>query len=150
MTDNIKIIPIGSDHAGFSLKKYLTEKLTKEGYQLEDYGTSSEDSVDYPDYIHPVASSVNNGKYEKGIVICGSGQGANMVANKYPAVRSALCWDIEQAQITRRHNDANVLALPGRFIDFDVAVEAVKIFMNTEFEGGRHQRRIDKISELAE
>ena len=148
MTDIKNIIPIGSDHAGFELKKYLVEKLEKEGFELKDFGTHSEESVDYPDFIHPVSSAVNSGTYNKGIVICGSGQGANMVANKYAGVRSALCWDIEQAGLTRQHNNANVLALPGRFIDFDVAVEAVKVFMHTDFEGGRHQRRIDKISEL--
>ncbi len=150
MTDKKSIIPIGSDHAGFELKTYLIDTLSREGFVFEDFGTHSTDSVDYPDYIHPVASAVNAGTYEKGIVICGSGQGANMTANKYPGIRSALCWDLEQARLSRQHNNANILALPGRFIDFDVAAEAVKIFMHTAFEGGRHSRRVEKISKLTD
>lgn len=142
------VIPIGSDHAGFKLKKHLIDTFKNSEYNLKDNGAFSEDSVDYPDFIHPVASSVNKGIYLKGIVICGSGQGANMTANKYPGVRSALCWDVEQARLSREHNDANILALPGRFIDFDLAVEVVKVFMSTDFEGGRHQRRIEKVSQL--
>ena len=107
--------------------------------------TYSEDSVDYPDFIHPVASKINDASYYMGIIICGSGQGASMTANKYPHVRAGLCWDMEQARLTRLHNNANIIALPGRFIDFDLAVEMVITFLNTEFEGGRHQKRIDKI-----
>ncbi len=145
MSEKSNIIPIGSDHAGYKLKQYLIETLSVEGFEFKDYGTYSEDSVDYPDFIHPVASSVNNGEFERGIVICGSGQGANMTANKHPEIRSALCWDLEQAKLSRQHNDANIIALPGRFINFDTAVEMVKIFFNTKFEGGRHKRRIDKI-----
>jgi ribose 5-phosphate isomerase B len=145
MSENSRIIPIGSDHGGFELKQYLIENLSEEGYKFKDFGTYSTESVDYPDYIHPVAKSVNDGVYEKGIVICGSGQGANMTANKHQKIRSALCWDTEQAKLTREHNNANIIALPGRFVNFDTAVEMVKIFFNTEFEGGRHQVRIDKI-----
>jgi ribose 5-phosphate isomerase B len=139
-------IPIGSDHGGYLLKKYIVDKLAEKGYLFEDFGTYSEESVDYPDFIHPVAKAVNDGVFTKGIVICGSGQGANMTANKYPEVRSALCSDVEQTVLTRRHNDANILALPGRFINFDLAVEMVKVFFSTDFEGGRHSSRIEKMS----
>ncbi len=145
MSENSSIIPIGSDHGGFELKQYLIKNLSEAGYKFKDFGTYSTESADYPDYIHPVAKSVNDSIYEKGIVICGSGQGANMTANKYQKIRSALCWDIEQAKLTREHNNANIIALPGRFVNFDTAVEMVKIFFNTGFEGGRHQMRIDKI-----
>jgi len=145
MSVKSKIIPIGSDHAGFELKQYLIDKLTEKGYEFNDYGTYSDESVDYADFIHPVAKSVNDGEYEKGIVICGSGQGANMTANKHQKIRSALCWNKEQAKLSRQHNNANIIALPGRFVNFDTAVEMTDIFFNTEFEGGRHQRRIEKI-----
>lgn len=148
MFDKKLEIPIGSDHGGYEMKQYLIAHLTKEGYTLIDFGTHSSDSVDYPDFIHPVAERINDGKNEFGIVICGSGQGANMTANKYPKVRSALLWDIEQAQLTRKHNDANIIALPGRFLNFDLAVEIVKAFLNENFDGGRHQVRIDKIPKL--
>jgi len=145
MTAEHNIIPIGSDHGGYALKKYLIEKLSNEGFQFNDFGTHSEESVDYTDFVHPVAKAVDSGNFEKGIVICGSGQGANMTANKYQNVRSALLWDLEQTQLTRMHNDANIIALPGRFIDFDLAVEMIKVFFTTEFEGGRHMKRIEKI-----
>ena len=145
MFDKSWEIPIGSDHGGFELKQYLIEKLTKEGYKFKDFGTYSEESVDYPDFIHPVANSINSGEYDFGVIMCGSGQGANMTANKYPDVRAALCWDLEQAKLTRLHNNANIIALPGRFVDFDTAVEMVKVFLNTEFEAGRHINRINKI-----
>lgn len=141
-------VPIASDHAGFRLKSYLIEKLGSEGFHFVDFGTHSEDSVDYPDFVHKVASAVNQGKYKMGIVICGSGQGANMTANKYPNVRSALCWDTQQAILSRQHNDANIIALPGRFIDFETALECVKLFFSTTFEGGRHTQRVEKISRL--
>jgi len=139
------IIPIGSDHGGYALKKYLVEKLSKEGFQFKDFGTQSEESVDYPDFIHPVAKAIDGGTFEKGIIICGSGQGANMTANKYQNVRSALLWDLKQTRLTRMHNDANIIALAGRFIDVDLAVEMIKVFFNTKFEGGRHFNRIAKI-----
>jgi len=145
MTAAQNIIPIGSDHGGYALKKYLIEMLLKDGFRFKDYGTNTEESVDYPDFIHPVAEAVNSGKFNKGIIICGSGQGANMTANKYANVRSALLWDVEQTQLTRMHNDANIIALAGRFIDFDLAAEMIKEFFNTKFEGGRHQNRIEKI-----
>ncbi len=141
-------IAIGADHGGFALKQYIIERLSVEGFDFKDFGTFSGESVDYPDFIHPVAASVNQGIHKRGIVICGSGQGANMTANKYPEVRSALLWDIEQTKLTRMHNDANIIALPGRFIDFALAVEMVKVFMQTEFEGGRHIRRIEKMKNI--
>lgn len=145
MTVKQNIIPIGSDHGGFELKQHLIKSLSNEGFKFRDFGTNDENSVDYPDFIHPVAAGVNSGEFEKGIIICGSGQGANMTANKYPNVRSALLWDEEQTALTRLHNDANIIALPGRFINFDLAVSMVKLFLETEFEGGRHTKRIDKI-----
>jgi ribose 5-phosphate isomerase B len=146
MNDLTKILAIGSDHGGYELKRYIVDNLTPSGFLFKDFGTNSEESVDYPDFIHPVAHGVNSGEFPMGVVICGSGQGANMTANKYSGVRSALCWDIEQTELTRRHNDANILALPGRFISFDLAVEMVKVFLSTKFEGGRHLKRIEKMS----
>lgn len=148
MIDKEKIIPIGSDHAGLELKEYLFWEVNKLGYTIIDHGTLGEESVDYPDFIHPVARSINSGEYLKGIIICGSGQGANMTANKYPNVRSALCWNVQQAELSRKHNDANIIALPGRFIKKKEALEAVKVFLSTGFEGGRHRRRVEKISEV--
>lgn len=145
MFDKSLEIPIGSDHGGFELKQYLIAKLTDEGYKFKDFGCYSKESVDYPDFIHPVAESVNSGEYDFGIIMCGSGQGANMTANKYPDVRAALCWDLTQAKLTRLHNNANIITLPGRFVKFDIALEMVKIFLNTEFEEGRHVTRINKI-----
>jgi ribose 5-phosphate isomerase B len=145
MFDKSQQIPIGSDHGGFELKQYLIKKLSGEGFQFMDFGTHSEKSVDYPDFIHPVAKRINDGKYPFGIILCGSGQGASMTANKYPKVRAALCWDMEQAKLTRLHNNANIISLPGRFIDFDVAVKMVKLFLDTDFEKGRHIIRINKI-----
>ncbi|NOX48388.1 MAG: ribose 5-phosphate isomerase B [Chlorobi bacterium] len=140
-----QIIPIGSDHGGFEMKQYLIENFSKEGFEFKDYGTFSEASVDYPDFVHPVAKAVNDGEFEKGIVICGSGQGANMTANKYQNIRSALCWNLEQTELARLHNDANIMAIPGRFIEFELAAEMVKKFFTTDFEGGRHINRIEKI-----
>jgi len=145
MFDKNLVIPIGADHGGFELKQYLIEKLMEGGYKLKDFGTFTTESVDYPDFIHPVARSINDGTYEFGIIMCGSGQGASMTANKYPNVRAALCWDTEQAELTRLHNNANIISLPGRFIDFEKAVKVVKTFLNTGFEGGRHIPRIEKI-----
>jgi len=148
MADNEMIVPIACDHGGFELKEYLLKALKKQNFLLKDFGTFSEDSVDYPDFIHPLASAINSGEFSRGIILCGSGQGANMTANKYSDVRSALCWDVQQAKLSRQHNDANIIALPGRFIDFDVALDAVLKFMDTAFEGGRHIRRVEKISDL--
>jgi ribose 5-phosphate isomerase B len=144
---NIKgeIIPIASDHGGFEMKEYIIGHLIKNGYEVKDFGTKSKESVDYPDFIHPLAREINDGNYKLGIIICGSGNGAQMVANKYPNVRAALCWTEEISRLARQHNDANILSLPGRFIDKELAVKLVEIFLNTDFEGGRHQNRIEKI-----
>ena len=140
-----KYIPIGSDHAGFELKKSIINFLTNKGYELEDFGCYSEESIDYPDYGHPVAEKVTE-KNCLGIVICGSGNGINMTVNKHQAVRSALCWNVEIAQLAREHNDANILALPARFLSEEEALKIVDVFFSTDFEGGRHQRRVDKIA----
>jgi len=134
------------DHGGFEMKEFLKTKLGKLGYQIKDMGTMSSDSVDYPDMIHPLAKAVNDGEFVMGIILCGSGNGAQMTANKYQNVRAALCWSIEQ--LSREHNNANILSLPGRFISNDLAMEMTLKFINTEFEGGRHQRRVEKISKI--
>ena len=141
-----KSIPIGADHAGYQLKKEIIDFLTNKGYSLEDFGCFSEESIDYPDYGHPVAQKVEDNPGMKGIVICGSGNGINMTANKHQGVRSALCWMPEIAQLAREHNDANVLALPARYLTIAEALEIVEVFFSTDFEGGRHERRVNKIA----
>ena len=141
-------IPIASDHAGFELKKKVIEHLISRNFDVKDYGTYSSDSVDYPDYAHKVGSAVNGGTYGRGIVICGSGNGVQMTVNKYPNVRCALCWNEEIAFLARQHNDANILSLPARFIDETTAIKIVDLFISTPFEGGRHQRRVEKINQL--
>lgn len=143
-----KVIPIASDHAGFVLKGKVIEHLKGKGYEIKDYGTYSEESVDYPDFAHCVGNDINNKTYPIGIVICGSGNGVQMTVNKYPNVRCALCWNTEIAALARQHNDANILSLPARFIPEELALQIVDIFLSTSFEGGRHQRRIDKINKL--
>ena len=143
---NIKRIAIAADHAGFILKEKLVKYLSKEGYELKDFGCFSEESVDYPDVAHPAVAAVEASTYDVGITICGSGNGINMVANKYPGIRSALCWNEETGRLAREHNDANVCALPGRFISESEAILIVNTFLTTAFEGGRHERRIRKIS----
>lgn len=145
MFDFRQDIPIGCDHAGFRLKEYLLKNLLSEGYRFRDFGTFSEKSVDYPDFVHPLAKAINEGIYTRGIIICGSGNGASIVANKYQLVRSAICWTDEIARLSRLHNDANVIALPARFISPEEALKLVKIFFTTDFEGGRHERRVQKI-----
>jgi ribose 5-phosphate isomerase B len=141
-----KIIPIGADHAGFNLKEKIIEFLESKGYQVKDFGCFSEESIDYPDFAHPVAEMIEQNTGMLGILICGSGNGINMTANKHKGIRSALCWNTEIAALARQHNDANIVALPARFISEQEALEIVEIFLGTAFEGGRHQRRIDKIS----
>lgn len=143
-----RIIPIASDHGGFAMKSYLIERLKENGYEVKDYGCYSDDSVDYPDMIHPLATDIQNGKYSLGIIICGSGNGAQMTANKHPHVRAALCWNVELGKLARQHNDANILSLPGRFISNETAWDIVQTFLNTDFEGGRHIRRIEKIEKF--
>ena len=148
MPISTEYIPIGSDHGGFAMKEFLIEKLQASGRKILDYGTFSEESVDYPDIIHPLAADINNGKFPFGIILCGSGNGAQMIANKNPNVRAALCWSVEQAKLSRQHNNANIISLPGRFVDFEEAFQMVEVFLTTEFEGGRHQKRVEKISEI--
>jgi len=138
-------IAISSDHAGFFLKEKLKPYLTSEDYIIRDFGTYSKESVDYPDYFHPLARAIEDKEFDIGIVICGSGNGANMTLNKYQGIRSALCWNIEITRLARAHNNANVCALPGRFIDLEQAIVIVRIFLNTTFDGGRHERRVKKI-----
>ncbi|MDX1358658.1 MAG: ribose 5-phosphate isomerase B [Clostridia bacterium] len=140
-----KKIALASDHAGFRIKEKLVKFLTGEGYETKDFGCFSEESVDYPDYAHPAVAAVEAGKYDLGITVCGSGNGINMTANKYPGIRSALCWNEEISFMARAHNDANVCAIPGRYLSESEAILIVKTFLNTEFDGGRHQKRIDKI-----
>lgn len=139
-------LAIGADHAGFQLKSEIINYLKANGQEVKDFGPYSEDSVDYPDYGHPVASGVENGDFDLGIVICGSGNGINMTVNKHQGIRSALCWLPELAALARQHNNANVLALPARFISEKTALDCVKSFLESSFEGGRHERRVGKIS----
>jgi len=140
-----KVLALGSDHAGFELKEFLKKYLSEKGFEIIDFGTESIKSVDYPDFAHPVAKAINDNKIETGILICGSGNGVNIVANKYQNVRAALCWMGELAELARRHNNANILSLPGRFISFNEATKIVDLFLSTSFEGNRHKIRIDKI-----
>ena len=143
-----RIIPIASDHGGFPMKEFLIERLQAEGYEVRDFGTHSADSVDYPDMIHPLATAISKGEFPLGIILCGSGNGAQMTANHHTHVRAALCWNVELAKLARQHNDANILALPGRFITNDLAWEMVQAFLATDFEGGRHTRRVEKIEQF--
>ena len=139
-------IAIGSDHAGYLLKGELIEALKGKGHQVEDFGTGSDQSVDYPDFGHPVADAVEKGLCQLGVVICGSGNGINMTVNKHEGIRSALCWQPEIAALARQHNNANILALPARYLSEEEAKEILEAFLSNEFEGGRHQRRVEKIS----
>ncbi len=140
-------ISIGNDHTGPELKKQVFSLLNSLGHTYTNHGTDTNDSVDYPDFIHPVAVDVREGIATLGIIICGSGNGANMTANKYTEIRSALCWTAELSALARQHNNANILSIPARFVTTDVAKEMVKTFLQTEFEGGRHQNRVNKISQ---
>lgn len=143
---DIKTIGICSDHAGYELKSIIEGYLESKGLKYKDFGTSSEASCDYPDFAHPCALAVENGECYPGIAMCGSGNGIAMTLNKHQGIRAALCWNTELASLARRHNDANVLVLPARFIAPEVALAIVDTFLTTDFEGGRHQRRIDKIA----
>jgi len=138
-------IAIGGDHAGYSYKKDLVVFLQSKGYEVKDFGTFSETSVDYPDFAHPVAIAVEKKEFDFGILLCGTGNGVNITANKHQGVRSGLVWNTEVAALIRQHNNANIIALPARFISLDQAKECIEIFLKTPFEGGRHQGRIDKI-----
>jgi ribose 5-phosphate isomerase B len=139
------IIPIGSDHAGFQTKQVLITFLNSLGYEVKDYGCFSEQSIDYPDYAHPVAQHIEENPGSLGVLLCGSGNGISMTANKHQAIRCALCWTPEIAELARQHNDANIISLPARFISEETAKEMVRVFLNTPFEGGRHAKRVAKI-----
>ncbi|MBB6326347.1 ribose 5-phosphate isomerase B [Algoriphagus iocasae] len=141
-----KKIAIGGDHAGFEYKAKLVSKLESQGYEVKDFGPFSTDSVDYPDYVHPLCSAIEAGEFELGIVICGSGNGVAITANKHQGIRAALCWDNELAALARQHNNANVIALPARFIAYELAEQLVETFLTTDFEGGRHLNRVNKIA----
>ncbi|MEY3967654.1 MAG: hypothetical protein RL137_555 [Bacteroidota bacterium] len=140
------LIPIGSDHAGFETKQILIAHLIQLGYEVKDYGCYSDQSIDYPDYAHPVAEHIEANPGSLGILLCGSGNGISMTANKHQGIRCALCWTAEIAELARQHNDANIISLPARFISVEEAKQMVEIFLNTAFEGGRHATRVAKIS----
>jgi ribose 5-phosphate isomerase B len=146
MTTNKPTIAIGSDHAGFEWKEALVQYLKDEGYTFKDFGTYTADSFDYPDVAHPVASAVEGGDFEKGILVCGSANGVAITANKHAGIRAAICWQEDIAQLARQHNDANIICIPARFVSQDLAKNMVQIFMQTVFEGGRHATRVGKIS----
>lgn len=139
-------IAIGADHAGFEYKEAIKEQLEALGHEVKDFGTNSPDSVDYPDFAHPVASFVEANNAEFGVLVCGSGQGVAITANKHQEIRAALCWNEELAALSRQHNHANILCLPARFIEVGLAKKIVEKFLNTEVEGGRHDRRVGKIA----
>lgn len=145
-TQFIMKISIGNDHAGPDYKKAIVHYLTSKGHEILNHGTDTFDSVDYPDFGHPVATDVESGKADFGIVICGSGNGIAMTANKHQGIRAALCWTKEISALARQHNDANVVSIPARFTSIQQAIEIVDTFLNTDFEGGRHATRVDKIS----
>ena len=138
-------IALGGDHAGFLYKKEILEMLTTYQHEVQDFGSYSDESVDYPDYVHPLAKAVENQEFDFGILVCGSGNGVAITANKHQGIRAAICWNIELAKLARQHNNANVIALPARFVTLDLAKEMVNTFLNTAFEGGRHQNRVNKI-----
>lgn len=138
-------IAVASDHAGFERKQAVLKFLQEQGIEFKDFGAFSTESSDYPDFAHPLANAVSLGEFDKGITLCGSGNGINMTANKHQGIRSAICWLPEIAMLARLHNDANICALPARYITDDEAVEIVKTFLSTDFEGGRHIARINKI-----
>ena len=138
-------ISIGNDHAGVDLKDAIVLYLKQQGHNTKNHGTNSSESVDYADFVHPVAQDVENKKADLGIIICGSGNGAAMTANKHSKIRAALCWSPEITKLSRQHNNANILSIPARFANLEQAIEMVDIFITTPFEGGRHQKRVEKI-----
>jgi ribose 5-phosphate isomerase B len=143
---NVKTIAMGCDHAGYDYKDSIIAMLKEMGIEILDFGTNSLDSVDYPDFIHPVAESIETGKAQLGVIICGSGNGVAMTANKHQGIRAAICWQNDISVLARQHNDANVISIPARFVSEHLAKSMVKLFVETPFEGGRHQRRVDKIA----
>lgn len=142
-----KKIAIACDHAGYELKEEVKKYLIENHYDVKDFGTDSPESVDYPDMVHPLGKAVNDGEFERGIVICGTGNGVQITVNKYKNVRCALCWIPEIAELARQHNNANILAMPARFIPKELALQIVEKYLNTAFEGGRHLRRVEKINQ---
>ena len=147
---NLLSIGIASDHAGYDLKEAVKKYLEEQGVIATDFGTNSTDSCDYPDYAHPLANAVEQGAWEFGIAICGSANGITKTVNKHQGCRAAICWEPELAALARQHNNANVLSLPARFISEEKALEIVKTFFGNDFEGGRHERRVEKIAIAAE
>jgi ribose 5-phosphate isomerase B len=143
---NLMTISIGNDHAGPDYKAAIVKHLEAKGHTIINYGTDTLDSVDYPDFVHPVAKDVNNSKVDLGILICGSANGVAMTANKYQNVRAGVCWTNEITELTRLHNNANIICIPARFTSIPQAIKMVDTFLDTKFEGGRHQNRVDKIS----
>lgn len=139
-------VAIGNDHAGTNYKFEVIKLIEEMGHKVINFGTDDSDSMDYPDAIHPAAEAVETGKAKMGIIFCGSGNGAQMTANKHQGIRAALCWNNELVALTRQHNDANILTIPARFVSLQQALGFVKIFLSTEFEGGRHQKRVNKIA----
>ncbi len=142
----IRSIAIAGDHAGFTYKAAVKAYLETQGIEVRDYGTDSEASCDYPDYVHPLAKAVEAGEFPLGILICGSANGVAMTANKYPGIRAAIAWETELASLARTHNDANIVCVPARFVSVELAQQIVQTFIDTKFEGGRHQLRVDKIA----
>ena len=142
----MKKIAIGGDHAGFTYKEDLKKWLEKKGYAYKDFGTHSKESADYPDFAHPVAYAVENKEFDLGILVCGSANGVAITANKHQGIRAAICWNEELASLARQHNNANIVCIPERFISSDLAEKIVDTFLHTDFEGGRHERRVSKIS----
>jgi ribose 5-phosphate isomerase B len=142
----IKSIAIAGDHAGFTYKAAVKDYLEAQGIMVRDYGTDSLASCDYPDYVHPLAKAVEAGEFPLGILICGSANGVAMTANKYPGIRAAIAWETELASLARTHNDANIICLPARFVSVELAQQIVQTFIDTQFEGGRHQLRVNKIA----
>ncbi|MGB3181469.1 MAG: ribose 5-phosphate isomerase B [Cyclobacteriaceae bacterium] len=140
-----KRIAIGGDHAGYEYKQTIKAMLEEKGFEVGDFGPPSADSVDYPDFAHPLSTAVEKGTYHQGILICGSGNGVAITANKHKGIRAALCWNEELSALSRQHNNANVLCIPSRFISLEDAEKIATTFLNTEFEGGRHERRVGKI-----
>ena len=138
-------IGIACDHAAYELKEFLVGYLSSKGFEVKDFGTHSEESCDYPDFAHALGEAIDNGELERGVALCGSGEGISMTLNKHQSVRAALCWIPEIAKLSRQHNNSNVLAMPARFISNDEALAMLDIWLETEFEGGRHQRRLDKM-----
>ena len=140
-----RILAIASDHAGYQMKLSIIKHLEEKGYELRDFGTNSTRAVNYPDFGHPLAEAVESGKFDMGFSLCGSGNGINMVSNKHQVIRGALCWNREISMMARSHNDANICSIPARYIDLETAIEIVDAFLETEYEGGRHDARISNI-----